>query len=221
MTLIKMYFVGCLRALQADVSKRIAVSCSLYCSNPYSMNLSSQATATSSSASSQTTHHLLYTRFRALTSNTSTYSNASSHTPSLRPLLTELTRRAKSYPSTLNSLLGECRSAYLGVRKALVGPVVRNEVRALIRGVAREFEGKDNSDVGPEKEALLSREARGKGSGSEVVELTRAGCTYLKEVCGEEFELFVEFFGDGTDEGDDDETVVETKGTGIPGEEEV
>ncbi|KAK7436506.1 Golgi transport complex subunit 3 [Stygiomarasmius scandens] len=206
MTLIKMYFVGCLRALQADVSKRIA------------------ATATSSSASSQTTHHLLYTRFRALTSNTSTYSNASSHTPSLRPLLTELTRRAKSYPSTLNSLLGECRSAYLGVRKALVGPVVRNEVRALIRGVAREFEGKDNSDVGPEKEALLSREARGKGSGSEVVELTRAGCTYLKEVCGEEFELFVEFFGDGTDEGEDDEAVVEngeSKGTGIPGEEEV
>ncbi|THV06633.1 hypothetical protein K435DRAFT_743062 [Dendrothele bispora CBS 962.96] len=213
MTLIKMYFVGCLRALQADVSKRIA------------------ATATSSSSSSQTTHHLLYTRFRALTSNSSSssaYTNTSSHAPSLRPLLAELSRRAKSYPSTLNSLLGECRSAYLGVRKALVGPVVRNEVRALIKGVAREFEGKDNSVVELEKEALVNRDSSGTGNGSEVVELTRAGCTYLKEVCGEEFELFVEFFGDGIDE-EDDETVVENggtkgtkiEGTKIEGEEEV
>jgi hypothetical protein len=97
-------------------------------------------------------------------------------------------------------------------------------VRGLIRGVAREFEGKDNSDTGLEKDALLSRDARGAGSASEVVELTRAGCTYLKEVCGEEFDLFVEFFGEGVDGEEDEQTLTdsaERKGVGIQGEGEV
>ncbi|KAF9065309.1 Sec34-like family-domain-containing protein [Rhodocollybia butyracea] len=161
MTLIKMYLIGSLRAVQADVGRRLgdkAVS------------------------SAQTTHHLLYTRFRALTSPPSTYSDSTpTNAPaSLRPLLLELEYRARSYPSELGALLGECHAAYLSTRKALVGPVVRAEVEGLVKGV----------DL-----------ASGTGSAtSDVVELTRAGCSYLKQLCTDEFDLFGQFFSTGEDD---------------------
>ncbi|KAJ3937029.1 MAG: Sec34-like family-domain-containing protein [Lentinula lateritia] len=146
MTLIKMYFVGSLRAVQADAT-----------------------------SSSTTTHHLLYTRFRALISPPS--STTPTHVPSsLRPLLLELEYRARSYPAELGALLGECHSAYLTARKALVGPVVRAEVESLVKAV----------DL-----------ASSAGSTSDVVELTRVGCSYVKQLCTDEFDLFKEFFTTG------------------------
>ncbi|KAJ4488159.1 Sec34-like family-domain-containing protein [Lentinula aciculospora] len=162
MTLIKMYFVGSLRAVQADVARRFGDKAAF--------------------SSEQTTHHLLYTRFRALTSPSSTAYNSATpthHVPSsLRPLLLELEYRARSYPTELNALLGECHTAYLSARKALVGPVVRAEVEGLVKGV----------DL-----------ASGTGGTSDVVELTRAGCSYVKQLCTDEFDLFKEFFDTGED----------------------
>ncbi|KAF8831475.1 Sec34-like family-domain-containing protein [Lentinula edodes] len=155
MTLIKMYFVGSLRAVQADVARRFG----------------DKAT----SSSTQTTHHLLYTRFRALISPPS--STTPTHVPSsLRPLLLELEYRARSYPAELGALLGECHSAYLTARKALVGPVVRAEVEGLVKAV----------DL-----------ASSAGGTSDVVELTRVGCSYVKQLCTDEFDLFKEFFTTG------------------------
>ncbi|KIK59715.1 hypothetical protein GYMLUDRAFT_44148 [Collybiopsis luxurians FD-317 M1] len=162
MTLIKMYFVGSLRAVQGDVGRKIA----------------DKAVA----SSVQTIHHLLYTRFRALTSPSfMTYNNftATNAPSSLRPLLLELEYRARSYPAELAALLGECHAAYFATRKALVGPVVRAEVEGLVKGI----------DL-----------ASGSGNTtSDVVELTRAGCSYLKQLCTDEFNLFREFFTTGED----------------------
>ncbi|KAJ3920985.1 Sec34-like family-domain-containing protein [Lentinula edodes] len=155
MTLIKMYFVGSLRAVQADVARRFG----------------DKAT----SSSTQTTHHLLYTRFRALISPPS--STTPTHVPSsLRPLLLELEYRARSYPAELGALLGECHSAYLTARKALVGPVVRAEVEGLVKAVD-----------------LAS------SAGDRVIHLsqTRVGCSYVKQLCTDEFDLFKEFFTTG------------------------
>ncbi|KAL0570742.1 Golgi transport complex subunit 3 [Marasmius crinis-equi] len=156
MTLIKMYFVGSLRAMSSDIARRLSENKTL-----------SQATA----------HHLLYTRFLSLSlRQPSTASN--SHSPSsLPPLLRELERRAASHPETLEALLAECHAAYLSTRKALVGNVVREEVRALTRGVEM-----------------------GSSNTVDVVELTRAGCSYIKQLCSDEFELFKEFFTTGEDQ---------------------
>ncbi|KAJ3717638.1 Sec34-like family-domain-containing protein [Lentinula guzmanii] len=161
MTLVKMYFVGSLRAVQTDVARRFGDKVA--------------------SSSEQTTHHLLYTRFNALISPPPiAYSSTTpTHVPSsLRPLLHELEYRARSYSSELGALLGECHTAYLSTRKALVGPVVRAEVEGLVKGV----------DL-----------ASGAGGTGDVVELTRAGCSYLKRLCTDEFDLFKEFFTTGED----------------------
>ncbi|KAJ3830003.1 Sec34-like family-domain-containing protein [Lentinula raphanica] len=161
MTLVKMYFVGSLRAVQTDVARRFGDKVA--------------------SSSEQTTHHLLYTRFRALISPPSMAYGSTTPTQvpsSLRPLLHELEYRARSYPSELGALLGECHTAYLATRKALVGPVVRAEVESLVKGIHL---------------------ASGPGGTGDVVELTRAGCSYLKQLCTEEFDLFKEFFTTGED----------------------
>ncbi|QRW08124.1 conserved oligomeric Golgi complex subunit 3 [Ceratobasidium sp. AG-Ba] len=134
MTLIKMYLVGTLRALHADVQKRMAES----------------------DISSVAAHHLLYTKFRSLV-------------PSLSPLIMELENRALGHPDQLESLLSECHTAYFSVRRGLLVPRVMEEIRGLQPGQ------------------------------SELIELTRVGCTYLKQICTEEFNLFRRFFNSGED----------------------
>ncbi|KAJ8082531.1 Golgi transport complex subunit 3 [Marasmius tenuissimus] len=155
MTLIKMYFVGSLRAMSSDITRRLSENKSL-----------SQAT----------THHLLYTRFLSLSLRQPSAASNSHSPSSLPPLLREMERRAAAHPDTLDALLAECHSAYISTRKAIVGNVVREEVRALMRGVEM-----------------------GSTNALDVVELTRAGCSYLKQLCTDEFELFKEFFTTGED----------------------
>ncbi|KAF9559048.1 Sec34-domain-containing protein [Agrocybe pediades] len=132
MTLIKMNFVGSLRALSSEISKRIA----------------------DKDISPTAQHHLLYTRFKSVAAKVS-------------PLLGELERRARSYPDELSALLAECHSAYLSTRKSLLVPRVVEEIRGLDPGR------------------------------SELVELTREGCGYLKGLCSDEWGLYREFFSTG------------------------
>ncbi|KAJ7504805.1 Sec34-like family-domain-containing protein [Mycena galericulata] len=132
MTLVRMYFVGSLRALAADVGKRVGEK----------------------TPSPALLPHLLYTRFR-------TFSTA------LVPLLRALESRVVGH-AELGALLGECHSAYFGVRRGLVGGVVRGEVRGI-----------------------------GAAAGEDVVELTRAGCGYVRQLCADEFELYGAFFETG------------------------
>ncbi|KAH7339666.1 Sec34-like family-domain-containing protein [Rhizoctonia solani] len=106
--------------------------------------------------SSVAAHHLLYTKFQSLV-------------PSLSPLVMELENRALSHPDQLESLLSECHTAYLSVRRALLVPRVMEEIRGLQPGQ------------------------------SELIELTRVGCSYLKQVCTEEFNLFRKIFNSGED----------------------
>lgn len=131
MTLIKMNFVGSLRALSAEISKRLT-----------------------DDISPTAQHHLLYTRFKTVSTR-------------VAPLLGELERRAQSYPDELTALLAECHAAYLNTRKTLLVPRIMEEIRGL----------------DPAK--------------SELVELTREGCGYLKQVCMDEWGLYREFFGTG------------------------
>ncbi|EIN11167.1 Sec34-domain-containing protein [Punctularia strigosozonata HHB-11173 SS5] len=132
MTLIKMFFVGSLRALTADVTRRISEK---------DVSLTAQS-------------HLLYTRFKTV-ANT------------VRPLLNELERRAAAHPETLSGLLDDCHQAYFTARR-----------RLLIDRLTEEIRGLDPSRT-------------------ELVELTRAGCSYLKQVCTDEFMLFRSFFNSG------------------------
>ncbi|GJE92841.1 Sec34 domain-containing protein [Phanerochaete sordida] len=135
MTLIKMYFVGSLRALVADVTKRISEK----------------------DVSTTAQHHLLYTRFTTVSSQ-------------LAPLLAELERRATAHPEELSSLLSECHSAYFAARKGLLVPRLVEEIKGL----------------DPTR--------------TELVELTRAGCSYLKQLCTDEFDLFRQFFNSGEEQ---------------------
>ncbi|KAJ7467170.1 Sec34-like family-domain-containing protein [Mycena latifolia] len=135
MTLIRMYFVGSLKALSADVSKRISEK----------------------DVSPTAQMHLLYTRFQSVSSQ-------------LAPLLGELERRAQAHPAELAALLAECHSAYFGVRKAL-----------LVGRLTEEIKGLDPSRT-------------------ELVELTRAGCSYLKQLCTDEFKLYQAFFSSGEEQ---------------------
>ncbi|KAI0332278.1 Sec34-domain-containing protein [Cubamyces sp. BRFM 1775] len=135
MTLIKMYFVGSLRALTADVSKRLSEK--------------------DVSTTAQT--HLLYTRFRTVSGP-------------LAPLLAELERRAQAHPDELSALLAECHTAYFSARKSLLVGRLMEEIRGL--DPAR----------------------------TELVELTRAGCSYLKQLCTDEFQLYRAFFNSGEEQ---------------------
>ncbi|KAI9637525.1 Sec34-like family-domain-containing protein [Dioszegia hungarica] len=91
----------------------------------------------------------------------------SSLASSLRPLIHELETRASRSNDELAPLLAECHSAWIGTRQGLMGPRVAEEVGRL----------------DPEK--------------GELVDLTRAGCGYLKQMCLEEFNLFKSFFLSG------------------------
>ncbi|KAF8629303.1 hypothetical protein AX15_003520 [Amanita polypyramis BW_CC] len=134
MTLIKMFFVGSLRALSADISKRMSER----------------------DVSTTAQMHLLYTRFRSVSGQ-------------LTPLLGELERRALAHPDELMALLSECQAAYFSTRKSL-----------LVNRLTEEIKGLDPGRT-------------------ELVELTRAGCTYLKQLCTDEFNLYREFFNSGKD----------------------
>ncbi|KAJ7661640.1 Sec34-like family-domain-containing protein [Mycena rosella] len=135
MTLIRMYFVGSLKALSADVSKRMSEK----------------------DVSPTAQMHLLYTRFQSVSTQ-------------LSPLLGELERRAHAHPAELAALLAECHSAYFSVRKAL-----------LVGRLTEEIKGLDPSRT-------------------ELVELTRAGCSYLKQLCTDEFKLYQAFFRSGEEQ---------------------
>ncbi|KAF8139471.1 Sec34-domain-containing protein [Mycena galopus ATCC 62051] len=135
MTLIRMYFVGSLKALSADVSKRISEK----------------------DVSTTAQMHLLYTRFKSVSSQ-------------LSPLLGELERRAQAHPAELSALLTECHSAYFSARKSL-----------LVGRLTEEIKGLDPSRT-------------------ELVELTRAGCSYLKQLCTDEFKIYQAFFSSGEEQ---------------------
>ncbi|KAI9457417.1 Sec34-like family-domain-containing protein [Russula earlei] len=132
MTLIKMYFVGSLRALTQDVSRRL-----------FDQEVSDTAQM-----------HLLYTRFSTVAGQ-------------LAPLLGEFERRARAHPEELGALLSECHSAYFSARKNLLVSRLTEQIRGL----------------DPTR--------------TELVELTRAGCSYLKQLCTEEFDLYRAFFSSG------------------------
>ncbi|KAI0769415.1 Sec34-domain-containing protein [Trametes elegans] len=135
MTLIKMYFVGSLRALTSDVSKRLSEK----------------------DVSTTAQMHLLYTRFQTVSGP-------------LAPLLAELERRAQAHPDELSALLAECHTAYFSARKSL-----------LVGRLMEEIKGLDPART-------------------ELVELTRAGCSYLKQLCTDEFNLFRAFFNSGEEQ---------------------
>ncbi|KZT04128.1 Sec34-domain-containing protein [Laetiporus sulphureus 93-53] len=135
MTLIKMFFVGSLRALTVDITKRMSEK----------------------DVSATAQEHLLYTRFYTVSAQ-------------LAPLLSELERRATAHPEELSSLLSECHAAYFAARKGL-----------LVNRLMEEIKGLDPIRT-------------------ELVELTRAGCSYLKQLCTDEFNLFRAFFNSGEDQ---------------------
>ncbi|KAF9478351.1 Sec34-domain-containing protein [Pholiota conissans] len=95
------------------------------------------------------------------------YTRFNSVSTRVAPLLGELERRALAYPDELTTLLSECHAAYLNTRKTLLVPRIMEEIRGLDPGK------------------------------SDLVELTREGCGYLKQVCTDEWALYREFFSTG------------------------
>jgi hypothetical protein len=95
------------------------------------------------------------------------YNRFSSLSASLRPLIAELEQRISASKDELPQILADCHVAYVSVRQALMGPRVYEEI------------------------------ARLNPMHSELVDLTRAGCSYLKQTCQDEFDLFKQFFLSG------------------------
>ena len=114
MTLIKMYFVGSLRALTTDVSKRLSEKVWNRILPVYHSD--SRGLCQDVSTTAQT--HLLYTRFQSVA------------TP-LAPLLSELERRAQAHPDELSALLAECHAAYFSARKSLLVNRLTEEIKGL------------------------------------------------------------------------------------------
>ncbi|CAK9781075.1 Sec34-domain-containing protein [Cutaneotrichosporon oleaginosum] len=95
------------------------------------------------------------------------YNRFSSLSASLRPLIAELEQRISTSKDELPQILADCHAAYVSVRQALMGARVAEEI------------------------------ARLDPMHSELVDLTRAGCSYLKQTCQDEFDLFKQFFLSG------------------------
>lgn len=95
------------------------------------------------------------------------YNRFSSLSASLRPLLAELEQRIPSNKDELPQILMDCHIAWVTSRQALMGPRVAEEI------------------------------ARLNPSRGDLVDLTRAGCSYLKQTCLDEFNLFKQFFLSG------------------------
>ncbi|PVF97473.1 Sec34-domain-containing protein [Serendipita vermifera] len=85
------------------------------------------------------------------------------------PLLAEMEARATAYPSEVDSLLEECQTTFFTTRKYLLTPHIINEIKGL------------------------------DPVHSELVELTRSGCGYLRNLCEDEFALYRRFFNSGED----------------------
>jgi conserved oligomeric Golgi complex subunit 3 len=119
MTLIKMYFVGSLRALTADVSRRISEKVKHH--NPLITDRIISYTPHQQDVSQTAQMHLLYTRFRSVSAP-------------LSPLLGELERRANVHPAELSALLAECHAAYFSARKGLLVDRLVEEIKGLDPG---------------------------------------------------------------------------------------
>ncbi|WVR00004.1 hypothetical protein IAU59_007146 [Kwoniella sp. CBS 9459] len=85
----------------------------------------------------------------------------------VRPLIAELEARVSHNPDELTPLLTECHTAWMQTRQSLLGGRVAEEVAGM--------------------DPL----------GSDLVDLTRSGCSYLKQTCMDEFQLFKHFFLSG------------------------
>jgi len=118
--------------------------------------------------------HLLYTRFRSVT-------------PQLAPLLNELERRATAHPEELSALLSECHSAYFSARKTI-----------LVGRLVEEIRGLDPTHT--ELVELVKIHPSFEGIDVNFCLQTNAGCSYLKQLCMDEFNLFREFFDSGGDQ---------------------
>ncbi|GAA5865630.1 hypothetical protein JCM3774_002078 [Rhodotorula dairenensis] len=101
------------------------------------------------------------------------YSKFSSAAPTLRILLFELEKRARSDPAEYSSLLSECYSTWFHARTQLLSPLLAEEVRRMDPGNA---------------------------SATDLVKLAKAGCGYLRGVCAIEWNLFREYFSSGQTE---------------------
>ncbi|KAH9967669.1 hypothetical protein BGW80DRAFT_1462172 [Lactifluus volemus] len=88
----------------------------------------------------------------------------------LAHLLGEFERRAHSHPEELGVLLSECHVAYFGARKNFLVSRLTEQIRGL----------------DPTR--------------TELVELTRAGCSYLKQIYTEEIDMYRAFFSTGKQE---------------------
>ncbi|KAK4688991.1 conserved oligomeric Golgi complex subunit 3, partial [Tremellales sp. Uapishka_1] len=95
------------------------------------------------------------------------YTKFVSLSQNLRPLLAELEHRVQTNPDDLTSLLTECHTAWVSTRASLMGSRVAEEI------------------------------GRMEPARSDLVDLTRSGCSYLKQTCLDEFTLFKHFFLSG------------------------
>ncbi len=118
--------------------------------------------------------HLLYTRFQTVSGP-------------LAPLLAELERRAQAHPDELSALLAECHTAYFSARKTL-----------LVNRLMEEIKGLDPART--ELVELVSTTLRSKNRRISHMHQTRAGCSYLKQLCTDEFTLFRAFFNSGEEQ---------------------
>lgn len=124
-------------------------------------------TASIRTLSSEVERHLAEKTTSTLSITHSLYSKFASLATQMAPLLSEFERRAIIHPSDLQSLLDECQATYLATRKTLLTPRILTEVKGL------------------------------DPAHSEIVELTRTGCGYLRQLCEDEFTLYRRFFSSG------------------------
>ncbi|KAH7107976.1 cis-golgi transport vesicle tethering complex subunit [Auriculariales sp. MPI-PUGE-AT-0066] len=97
------------------------------------------------------------------------YAKFTSVSTQLGPLLAEFERRAHAHPDELMALLTECHNAYFAARRSLLTTKITEEVRGL----------------DPQR--------------ADLVELTRAGCAYIRQLCTDEYSLYKQFFDSGED----------------------
>lgn len=113
MTLIKIFFVNSLRVLTTDIQGRLAER---VCYKRIFPQPGSDSGFQDISPTALT--HLLYPKFASVAAQVS-------------PLLSEMERRASSYPDELLSLLAECHAAYVAARRTLLGPQITAEVKGM------------------------------------------------------------------------------------------
>lgn len=146
MQLIRLHFVGTIKALGMDIGRRLL--------DKVGFGIVIQPADNTQGLSETTTRGLLYTRFTSLSA-------------SLRPLLSELEQRVTTNKDDLPQILADCHAAFVTTRQALMSPRVAEEI----------------AQLDPAR--------------SELVDLTRSGCYYLKQTCLDEFTLFKQFFLSG------------------------